>query len=69
LEEQAYCPPSSAKNLLEAKGAVKWVALGDANTKFFHAQATIKYRRNLITQLIDDQDNTIDNYSNNSTLI
>jgi hypothetical protein len=27
--------------------------LGDASTKFFHANATIKYRRNLITALED----------------
>jgi len=27
--------------------------LGDASTKFFHANATIKYRRNLITSLED----------------
>lgn len=31
------------------------MTLGDASTKFFHANATIKYRRNLITQLINDQ--------------
>lgn len=35
------------------RGAVKWVTLGDASTKFFHATATIKYRRNLITSLED----------------
>lgn len=33
------------------KGNIKWVTLGDASTKFFHANATIKYRRNLITTL------------------
>ena len=35
------------------RGSVKWVTLGDASTKFFHANATIKYRRNLITSLED----------------
>ena len=35
------------------RGTVKWVTLGDASTKFFHANATIKYRRNLITSLED----------------
>jgi len=33
------------------RGIVKWVTLGDASTKFFHAHATARYRRNLITQL------------------
>lgn len=38
---------------METKGEIKWVKLGDAPTKFFHANA-IKYRRNLITMLEDD---------------
>jgi hypothetical protein len=36
-------------------GKIKWATLGDAPTKFFHAQATIKFRRNLVAKLIDDQ--------------
>lgn len=35
------------------RGAVKWVTLDDASTKSLHANATIKYRRNLITSLED----------------
>lgn len=35
------------------RGLVKWIMLGDASIKFFHANATIKYRRNLITSLED----------------
>jgi hypothetical protein len=30
------------------RGAIKWVSLGDATTKFFHANATIRMRGNLI---------------------
>jgi len=37
------------------RGHIKWVTLGDASTRFFHAQATIKHRRNFITRLDDDQ--------------
>ena len=33
------------------RGNVKWVQLGDENSKFFHSIATVKYRRNLITSL------------------
>jgi hypothetical protein len=39
------------------RGQIKWVSLGDASTKFFHANATIKYRRNSITCL-EDHDGT-----------
>jgi hypothetical protein len=37
------------------RGSIKWVTLGNAGTTFFHAHATIKYRSNYITQLVDDQ--------------
>ena len=35
------------------RGTIKWVTQGDAGTKFFHANATIKHRKNLITTLED----------------
>jgi len=31
------------------RGSIKWVQMGDVGTKFFHNNATIKYRKNLIT--------------------
>jgi hypothetical protein len=36
------------------RGTVKWVKFGDEGTKFFHANATIKHRRKLITSPVDD---------------
>lgn len=33
------------------RGNIKWVKLGDENSKFFHANATIKHKRNSITYL------------------
>lgn len=33
------------------RGNIKWVQMGDAGTKFFHSNATIKYRKNLVTVL------------------
>lgn len=36
------------------RGKIKWVKEGDAGTKLFHANATIKYRNNLIAQLKKD---------------
>lgn len=40
------------------RGTVKWVKIGDENTKFFHAHATIKHRQNTIT-LLTNVDGTI----------
>jgi len=40
------------------RGAIKWIKLGDATTKFFHANATIKMRGNLVNQL-QKQDGSI----------
>lgn len=36
------------------RGSVKWVTLGDAGTKFFHANATTKHRRNSISKLMTE---------------
>ena len=33
------------------RGSIKWVTLGDAGTKFFYANATIRHRKNTITKL------------------
>lgn len=41
------------KTYWKQRGKLKWVTLGDASTKFFHANASIKYRKNLVTQLVD----------------
>jgi hypothetical protein len=38
---------------LEAEGEIKWAKLGDENTKFFHANATIKHSKNCIRALQD----------------
>jgi hypothetical protein len=31
------------------RAAIKWVRFGDEGTKFFHANATLRHRKNLIT--------------------
>ena len=38
------------------RGKIKWVKLGDENTKFFHSRATISFRHNYISMLKDDSD-------------
>jgi hypothetical protein len=36
---------------------IKWATLGDAGTKNFHANATVKHRHNLISSLKDTNSN------------
>lgn len=35
------------------RGTIKWVKFGDEDTKFFHANATIKLWKSLINSLLD----------------
>jgi hypothetical protein len=35
------------------RGVIKWVTLGDENTKFFHATTTIRHLKNNIRSLQD----------------
>jgi RNase P/RNase MRP subunit POP5 len=39
------------------RGKVKWVKEGDVGTRFFHAHATIRHRKNLIATLKDSMGN------------
>lgn len=51
------------------RGSIKWVTLGDASTKFFHSNATIKYRHNLITVLENDDGISVTDHSAKAALI
>jgi hypothetical protein len=37
------------------RGAIKWATLGDAGTKFFHSNATLRHRINYISSLKNEQ--------------
>jgi hypothetical protein len=37
------------------RGDIKWATLGDGNTKFFHATATIKHNKSFIMALKDSE--------------
>lgn len=67
--DQVAVPPSTPEALLQAKGNIKWVTLGDASIKFFHANAAIKYRRNLITILEDVDGSSIVEHHAKANLI
>ena len=69
MEAKLISLSKQQKTYWKQRGAIKWVTLGDASTKFFHAQATIKYRRNLITQLQDEQGNILTDHSGKANLI
>jgi retron-type reverse transcriptase len=43
------------KSYWKQRGKIKWVKLGDANTKKIHTKATISYRKNYIASLRNEQ--------------
>lgn len=51
------------------RGPIKWATLGDAGTKFFHANATIRHRGNLIKSLTDDSGNVVTSHADKASLI
>lgn len=51
------------------RGQIKRVTLGDASTKFFHANATIKFRRNLITCLENSSGITVYDHQQKADMI
>ena len=48
---------------------IKWVQLGDKCSKLFHAKATLRHRRNLITSLSDHSRALVSNHSLKADLI
>lgn len=51
LKEKLFMLLDQQKTYWKQRGNIKWVKLGDATTKFFHANATIRMRGNLIRHL------------------
>lgn len=43
--------------------------MGDTSTHFFHAHASVKYRRNLVTSLVDDNDNPVYDHDSKANLL
>ena len=48
---------------------MKWITLGDASTKFFHANASIKFKRNLITTLENSEGDIVTEHNAKADLI
>lgn len=57
------------KTYRRQRGAIKWVKLGDTNTKFFHANASIRHRANLINHLVSDQGITLHSHKDKELII
>ena len=57
IEEKLLLLLKQQRIYWKQRGTIKWATKGDAGTKFFHAHATIKHRRNFITSLLNS-DNT-----------
>lgn len=51
------------------RGAIKWVKFGDATRNFFHANATIRHRGNLISQLDTVDDVTLTSHKDKELLL
>lgn len=67
LEDKLIALLKQQKSYWKQRGQIKWVTLGDTSTHFFHAHATIKYRRNLITSLVDDNGTTVYDHDSKAT--
>jgi hypothetical protein len=50
-------------------GLIKWVKFGDECTRFFHVNATIKYRRNFITAMKGPSDQLMSSHEDKASLI
>ena len=58
------------KNLYWKKRfTINKIKLGDECTKFFHAMATVSYRRNAITHLKDDHGNSVTDHAGKADLL
>jgi hypothetical protein len=51
------------------RGTIRWVKLGDENTKFFHANASVRHRRNLINNLLDSSGNVVYGHEQKASLL
>ena len=51
------------------RGTIRWVKLGDENSKFFHANTTVKHRRNLISGLADNDGSLVYDHAQRTYLI
>jgi hypothetical protein len=56
------------KTYWKQREKIRWVKEGDAGTRFFHAHATLRHRKNSITTLQDSLGNILQNHEHKSKL-
>lgn len=69
LQNRLFTLLEQQKTYWKQRGSIKWVKLGDAGTSFFHANATIRRRRNLITQLTLPNGTIVSNHNDQQLAI
>jgi hypothetical protein len=60
---------SKQRTYWQQRGQIKWATLGDAGTKFFHANATVKHRHNLISSLKDVNGNVAISHEDKASVL
>jgi hypothetical protein len=51
------------------RGKIKWVKLGNKNTRFFHSKATINYKHNYINMLSTDDSEEITDHEGKASIL
>jgi hypothetical protein len=51
------------------RGKIKWVKLGNENTKFFHTKTTINYRHNYISMLLNENQAKITDHDGKASIL
>jgi hypothetical protein len=51
------------------RGKIKWVKLGNENTRFFHSKATINYRHNYISMLSTEDSEEITDHEGKASIL
>lgn len=69
LEDNSVALLKQQNSYWKQRLQIKWVTLGDGSTHFFHAHAAMKFRRNLITYLFDDDGNSVYDHDSKAALL
>jgi len=69
LKEKLLALLRQQKIYWKQRGTIKWVKFGDEGSKFFHANATIKHRKNLITVLYDESGSSFNDHQSKAELL
>lgn len=69
ISGKLICLLKEQRTFWKQRSKIKWVKEGDAGTKFFHAHATIRNRKNSITVLHDNLGNRVSDHESKAALL